>query len=102
MIGLEIIINDQKPIIAASDSLVFMDLSYGYSFDQISVMGGDDLRILTWFNGKPKKGDKVVVRIVEIDIDKVSPVIKVMDRDRNEIKELYERYEVELQNKGLI
>ncbi|MDD3038300.1 hypothetical protein [Bacteroides sp.] len=71
MIGLGIIINDQEPIIAASDGLTFIALSHGYSCDEVSVIGSDDLRMLTWFDWGPVKGDKVLVRIVETDKGKV-------------------------------
>lgn len=101
MIGIEISINGQEPIIAASDNFVFANFSYGYSSsDQIAVCGTDSLHHLTWLRGKPKKGDKVLVRIVETD--EVSPILTMKDIDRNEMKKWYEHYKAELQKKGLI
>ena len=100
MIGLEICINDEDPITVASDNLVFVNLLQGYSSDRIMVMGSDLLHYLTWFDGRPKVGDKVLIRIV--DTDKVAPVLTMKDCDRNEIKQWYERLKVELQEKGLI
>lgn len=100
MVGLEIIVNDLKPIIAASDSLVFIDLSHGYSYDQISVIGGNELYMLRWFQGEPKRGDKILIRVIETEI--VSSVASIKKRDIDEIKELYECYEVELKNRGLL
>lgn len=100
MIGIEISLNDQKPIIAAAENLVFVDLLYGYSYDQISVRGSDDLRMFTWFKGESQKGDKVLIRIVETD--RVSPVIAMKDCDRTEMKKWYEYYKSKLQKKGLI
>lgn len=102
MLGLEIRINDQEPIIVASDEFVFANLAFGYSSDKNVVMGGDILRYITWFRGKPEKGDKVVIRVVETGLDKVSPVLSMKDRDRVEMKKWYEYYKVELQAKGLI
>ena len=94
MIGLEIRINDEDPITVASDNLVFVNLL------RIMVMGSDLLHYLTWFDGRPEVGDKVLIRIV--DTDKVAPVLTMKDCDRYEIKQWYERLKVELQEKGLI
>lgn len=38
MLGLEICINGQEPIIAASDNMVFTDFSYGDSPCQIRII----------------------------------------------------------------
>ena len=100
MIGLEIRINDEDPITVASDNLVFVNLLHGYSSDRIMVMGSDLLHYLTWFDGRPEVGDKVLIRIV--DTDKVAPVLTMKDCDRYEIKQWYEWLKVELQEKGLI
>lgn len=100
MLGLEIRINDEDPIIVASDNLVFANLQHGYSSDRIIVMGSDILHYITWFDGKPKLGDKVLIKIVEAD--RLSPILTMKDCDKNEIKKHYEQLKVELQEKGLI
>lgn len=98
MIGIEISINGQEPIIAASDNFVFANFSYGYSSsDQIAVCGTDSLHHLTWLRGKPEKGDKVLIRIVETD--RVSPILTMKVCDRNDMKERYEQLKVALQEK---
>lgn len=101
MKAFNISINGQESIIAASDNLVFVNLAYGYPLsDQIVVKGSDFLHYLTWFEGKPEKGDKVLIKVVETD--KISPVLTMEDRDRNEIEKYYHQLEAELQEKGLI
>ncbi|WP_455963039.1 hypothetical protein [Bacteroides bouchesdurhonensis] len=100
MIGLEISINDQKPIVAASDNLVFVDLQHGYSSDRIIIKGSDILHFFTWFKGKPETGDKVLIRVIETD--NVSPVVKIQSSDRDELRKRYKQLKVELREKGLI
>ncbi len=100
MIGIEVKINNQEPIIAASDNLVFVNLKHGYSSDRIMVMGSDILHYLTWFDGKPEIGDKILIRIIEAD--RLSPILTMKTCDRNEIKKCYEQLKVELQEKGFI
>lgn len=51
-------------------------------------MGSDLLHYLTWFDGRPEVGDKVLIRIV--DTDKVAPVLTMKDCDRYEIKQWYD------------
>lgn len=100
MKALEIRINDQEPIIAATDNLTFVNLTYGYRSDRIVIMGNDILHYLTWYDAKPEKGDKILIKIIEVD--EISPVILMKDCDRNEIKKRYEQLKLELQEQGLI
>lgn len=100
MIGFEICINDRKPIIAASNQFIYANLAYGYSSEQVVVKGGDESRYLTWFAGKPEKGDRVSIRIIETG--DTSPVLTTENRDRNEMKQIYEELKAELLEKGLI
>jgi len=75
-------------------------LAHGYSYlcDEILVIGSDDLRnMLIMFDRELEKDDKFLVRIIEID--KVTPVIVVKGRNRNDMKKLYERYKAEIQEK---
>lgn len=79
------------------------DGDFGTSFDYqepVVVCGTNSLHHLTWLRVKPKKGDKVLIRIVETD--RVSPILTTKDCDRNEMKERYEQLKVALQEKGLI
>lgn len=100
MKAIEIRINEENPIIAGADSLIYANLTYGYSSDEITVRGSDSLHSFVWLNTFPQKGDKVLIRIVETD--KLSPVLVMEDRDKEEIKKWYERLKLELQEKGLI
>lgn len=100
MIGIEVKMNGQKSIIAVAEDWVFANLKHGYSFDRIIVKGIGVLHHLTWLDEEPGVGDKVLIRIV--DTEKVSPVLTMMDCDRDEIKKRYEQLKIELQKKGLI
>lgn len=100
MLGLEIRINDEKPIIVSAESAVYAHFAYGGSFNEIRIGGSDNLHYLTWFRGIPEKGDKVLIRVVETE--EVSPVLVMKDCDRKEMKKWYEHYKAELQEKGLI
>ena len=52
MIGFEIYINDEKPIIMASDHVVSVILGYGYPLGStISLIGRDCSNDLTWLKG---------------------------------------------------
>lgn len=101
MIGLEININGQNSLVAASDDFIYVCLMYGYSSgDRITVKGSDVLHNLIWFEGKPEVGDKVLIKVVETD--KVSPVLTMRNIDKDRLKRWYEQLKSELQEKGLI
>lgn len=53
--------------------------------------------MLIMFDRELEKDDKFLVRTIEID--KVTPVIVVKGRNRNDMKKLYERYKAEIQEK---
>ena len=90
MIGFKIYINDEKPIIMASDSIISVILRYGYPSEAIiSLIGRDCSNDLTWLKGKPEIGDEV------------SPCKKTKS-DRERMIRQYERLKVKLQEKGLI
>ena len=65
MIGFEIYINDEKPIIMASDSIISVILRYGYPSEAIiSLIGRDCSNDLTWLKGKPEIGDKIIIKVI--------------------------------------
>lgn len=100
MIGFEIYINGEKPIIMASDSIISVILRYGYpSGTIISLIGGDCSNDLIWLKGKPEIGDKIMIKVVETD--EVSPC-KKMKSDRERMIQQYEQLKIKLQEKGLI
>ena len=86
MKGFEISINDAAPILAASDDIVTIIISIGYSNGNYMHVGGMDSShyYLKWFGKQPKISDKMKVRICEIDT--VSPYYERFpsDRGRNE------------------
>ena len=100
MIGFEIYINDEKPIIMASDHVVSVILGYGYPLGStISLIGGDCSNDLTWLKGKPEIGDKIIIKVIETD--EVSPCKKTKC-DREWMIQQYEQLKIKLQEKGLI
>lgn len=100
MIGFEICINGEKPIIIASDCIVSVVLRYGYpSGSTISLIGQDCSNDLTWLKGKPEIGDKIIIKVVETD--EVS-LCKKTKSDRERMVRQYERLKIKLQEKGLI
>ena len=64
-------------------------------------MGGlDCYRYISWFKGKPEKGDKVVIKVIETD--HISPILETKNCDRSEMKTRFEQLKTELLEKGLI
>ena len=94
MIGFEIYINDEKPIIMASDHVVSVILGY-----TSSLIGRDCSNDLTWLKGKPEIGDKIIIKVIETD--EVSPCKKTKC-DREWMIQQYEQLKIKLQEKGLI
>ena len=84
MKGFEISINDAAPILAASDDIVTIIISIGYSNGNYMHVGGMDSShyYLKWFGKQPKISDKMKVRICEIDT--VSPYYERFPSDREE------------------
>ena len=100
MIGFEIYINDEKPIIMASDHAVSVILGYGCPLGStISLIGRDCSNDLTWLKGKPEIGDKIIIKVIETD--EVSPCKKTKC-DREWMIQQYEQLKIKLQEKGLI
>lgn len=100
MKALEVIINDGESIIAASESVTFVNLTFGFTIDRIVVKGSDALHFNTWVDRKPKIGDKVIIKVVETD--ELSPIASRKYRERTDVKRMYEQLKLELQEKGLI
>lgn len=101
MIAFEVTINDDKPIVIGSSNVTTAILSYGYSeADKIYLGGLDHYRYISWFKGKPEKGDKVVIKVIETD--QISPISEAKNCDRSEMKARFEQLKTELLEKGLI
>ena len=100
MIGYEIAINDQSPVVVTSpDVAVVMVHSNCFFGDSIYVGGLNTSRRIAWVDEKLKVGDRVRIKVVEVSA--VSPTVK-MTYDREELKAKYERLKAELEAKGLI
>ena len=100
MIGYEIAINDQSPVVVTSPDVVSVMVHRNCSFgDSIYVGGLYTSRRIVWVDEKLKVGDRVRIKVVEVSA--VSPVVK-MTYDREELKAKYERLKAELGAKGLI
>ena len=95
MKGFEISINDAAPILAASDDIVTIIISIGYSNGNYMHVGGMDSShyYLKWFGKQPKISDKMKVRICEIDT--VSPYYERFPSDREEMRKEYEPQAIE-------
>ena len=86
MKGFEICINDAAPIVAMTDSLVTLIISVGYADH------------LIWMNKKMSLGDKIKVRVREIDI--ASPLHMRYPSDREEMKKEYYKLKKKLEEEG--
>ena len=97
MKGFEISINDAAPILAASDDIVTIIISIGYSNGNYMHVGGMDSShyYLKWFGKQPKISDKMKVRICEIDT--VSPYYERFPSDREEMRKEYDELKKQLE-----
>ena len=100
MIGYEIAINDQSPVVVTSPDVASVMVHSNCSFGDSMYVGGlDTSRRIVWVDEKLKVGDRVRIKVVEVSA--VSPVVKMSD-DREELKVKYEQLKAELESKGLI
>lgn len=100
MIGYEIAINDQSPVVVTSPDVAVVMVHSNCSFgDSIYVGGLYTSRRIVWVDEKLKVGDRVRIKVVEVSA--VSPVVK-MTYDREELKVKYEQLKAELESKGLM
>ncbi len=105
MLAFEIHINDRDPLIVAADNFTTIRLSYGVAkrdVDSVSVFGADDATLYTWLDEKAQQGDKVRVRLVDVDKDKISSPQSIKRKSREELQQAFERLEQELQSKQLL
>lgn len=103
MIGFEIYINDNEPIAAISDSLVTAIISVGYhKGEDFIYIGGKDSKSyhLVWLEKKLKIGDKIKIRVTEIDA--ASSLQKRYPSDRKQMKEEYYDLKKQLEDKSLL
>lgn len=100
MKGFEIWINDDAPMIAACDNLVTIVISVGYpDGDNLHIGGLDSSQYhLRWFAKQPEIGDKIKVRICEVDTA-LSPD-ENYPSDREEMKKEYYELKKQLEEEG--
>ena len=99
MIGYEIAINDQSPVVVTSPDVASVMVHSNCSFGDSMYVGGlDTSRRIVWVDEKLKVGDRVRIKVVEVSA--VSPVVK-MTYDREELKVKYEHLKAELSQRGL-
>ena len=100
MIGYEIAINDQSPVVVTSPDVASVMEHSNCSFgDSIYVGGLNTSRRIVWVDEKLKVGDRIRIKVVEVSA--VSPTVKMI-YDREELRAKYERLKAELEAKGLI
>ena len=105
MLALEVKINDDEHFTVSTENLTTVHVMYGTEkrdVDSVVIFGGDDSATYIWRNKALQKGDKIVVRVVDVDKEQVSPPHNVRMKDREKMKREYERLKVELQNKHLL
>ena len=103
MLALEIRVNGGEPVVVGADILM-VQLRRFEARNQHSLLafGADDLYRYKWLDKDMQDGDKVSIRVVEVDKDQIlpSPQTEKCDLERN--KRLYEELKHELQDKLLI
>lgn len=105
MLAFEIHINDREPLVVAAENLAVISLSYGVGVknpDYILVAGADDSFYYTWFDDKVRAGDNVFVRVVNVTKSNVSYPQTATERNRDQMKQEFERLKQELKDKHLL
>ena len=104
MLALEIRINDGEPIVAGNESLTYVHISRILTRDAhcVAVTGADDANRYTWIDEDMQDGDKVFIRVIEVDKDEVSSPSEIRKCDRERMKREFERLKQELQEKRLL
>lgn len=103
MIGFEICINDNDSIAAISDNLVTVIISVGYHRGEDSIyIGGKDSKSyhLVWLEKKIKIGDKIKIRVTDINV--ASSLQEKYPSDRKQMKEEYYDLKKQLENERLL
>ena len=104
MLALEIQINDSNPLVVGTEDFTYVHISRNRTSDMhfISVGGGDDSLHYKWLDEEMQDGDRVFIRVVEVDKDDVSLPSQIEKRDRERMKLIYEKLKKELQDKQLL
>lgn len=103
MKGLKIIINDKDVINIASDRVagIFINIGESRQNNYIHIGGLDSKSYhLTWLEKEIKIGDKIKVKVSEIN--EITPLKERIPSDRSELVNKYHMLEKELKERGLI
>lgn len=96
MLGFKITINGEKEISVASDNLVHIMMNAGHGYDIICIDGIDSKSYhLRWYKRKLRLGDKIKIRVTEID--EIDPLLERNPFDRAELIERYYTLKKELE-----
>lgn len=103
MLALEIRINGGEPMVVGADILMVQSRRFeARNQHSLLAFGADDSFHYKWLDKDMQNGDKVSIRVVEADKDRISPSLRKEKRDRERIKRHYEELKRELQEKQLI
>lgn len=104
MLALEIQINESNPLVVGTEGFTCVHINRNgrYDMHSISVGGADDSLRYKWIDEEMQDGDRVLIRVVEVDKDDVSPPFKIEKIDRERMKLIYEKLKLELQDKQLL
>lgn len=105
MLALEVKINNDEHFTVSAENWTTVHVMYGVAkrdIDSVAIFGWDDSATYVWRNKALQKGDKIVVRVVDVDKERVSFPQNVRMKDREKMKQEYEQLKMELQNKHLL
>ena len=104
MLALEIQINDGNPLVVGAENLTFAFLTRDKIRDAHSVLvgGADEAFRYRWMDEEMQDGDKVFIRVVEVDKDEVSSPFEIEKNNRERMKRYFEKLKKELQDKQLL
>lgn len=104
MLALEIQINNGKPLVIGAENLTYAFLTRDEKRDAHSILvgGADDVFRYRWMDEEMQDGDKVFIRVVEVDKDELSSPFEIEKSNRERMKRYFEKLEKELQDKQLL
>ena len=105
MLEFEISINDSKPLIVSSELLAFAKICYGnaeLNLDSILVSGADEASRYTWLYQVASIGDKIRIKVVDVNKDEISSPQTIKNKDREQMTKQFYQLKQELQDKHLL
>ena len=104
MLALEIQINDGKPLVVGAEGITYAFLTRNNirNVHSILVGGSDDAFRYKWFDKIVQGGARVLIRVVEVDKEKVASPFEVGKNNRERMKQYFNQLKKELQDKQLL